>query len=80
MLILEHTSLVRLAQRNYGCAFGQERLELWQGFTKQTLRESPSYSGGTREISTFSEQMERRDFQDIQSTDGELTPQRVFST
>jgi len=65
--ILEHTSLVRLAQRKGGYALGKERLELWQGFTKQNLRESPSISEGNRQISALMEQME-------------LTLQRALST
>ena len=60
MPILEHTSLVRLAQRNGGYAFGKERLELWQGFTKQTLRGPPARpppAEGALKISALLEQV-----------------------
>ena len=43
-----------------GYALGKERLEFWQGFTKQTLRESPSDPEGARQISALLEQMEPR--------------------
>lgn len=58
----------------------KKRLELVQGFTKQILRESPSYSEGARQISASLEQIERQDFKGIQSANGELTLQRVLST